>query len=47
MLSKDLDLLQPQEKIVIFNLTNLNKILAPLTAEQIDTIRFDGQNLLI
>jgi hypothetical protein len=47
MLSKDLDLLQPQEKIVIFNLTNLNKILAPLTAEQIDTIRFDGQDLLI
>jgi hypothetical protein len=47
MLSKDLDLLQPQEKIVIFNLTNLNKILAPLTADQIDSIRFDGQDLLI
>ena len=47
MLSMDLDLLQPQEKIVIFNLSNLNKILSPLSAEQIDAIRFDGQDLIL
>ena len=47
MLSMDLDLLQPQEKIVIFNLSNLNKILSPLTAEHIDSVRFDGQDLIL
>jgi|GEM_PF-641259 len=44
-LSRDLDLLQPHERIVIFNLSALDKILAPLTKKKIRHVRFDGRRL--
>ncbi|MBL7212793.1 MAG: hypothetical protein ISS61_10480 [Desulfobacteraceae bacterium] len=46
-LSTNLNLLEPKEKIVIFNLSALNKALAPLTYEQIDRVHFDGRDLSI
>jgi len=46
-LSTNLNLLEPKEKIVIFNLSALNKALAPLTYEQIDTVQFDGRDLTL
>ncbi|MBW2323955.1 MAG: hypothetical protein JRF41_10660 [Deltaproteobacteria bacterium] len=46
-LSEDLNLLEPHEKIVIFNLTLLHNILGSLTVEQLDVIRFDGRDLLL
>jgi len=46
-LSKNLDLLEPKEKIVIFNLSALNQALAPLTYRQLDRVHFDGRDLII
>lgn len=46
-LSKDLNLLEPKEKIVIFNLSALDQALAPLTYEEIDAIHFDGRDLIL
>jgi hypothetical protein len=46
-LSTNLNLLEPREKIVIFNLSALDKNLKPLTYKQIDTIHFDGRNLIL
>lgn len=46
-LSTNLNLLEPREKIVIFNLSALDKNLKPLTYEQMDTIHFDGRNLIL
>ena len=46
-LSTNLNLLEPREKIVIFNLSALDKNLKPLTYEQIDTIHFDGRDLIL
>ncbi len=46
-LSVNLNLLEPKEKIVVFNLSALDKTLAPLTYDQIDTVRFDGRDLIL
>jgi hypothetical protein len=46
-LSMNLNLLEPKEKIVVFNLSALDKSLAPLTYGQIDIIRFDGRDLIL
>jgi len=46
-LSDDLNLLEPREKVVIFNLTLLDKILGSLTPEQLKVIRFDGLDLIL
>jgi hypothetical protein len=46
-LSTNLNLLEPRDTIVIFNLSALDKNLKPLTYEQIDTIHFDGRNLIL
>ncbi len=45
-LSTDLNSLKPKEKVVIFNLSALDKALAPLTYRQINRIRFDGRDLI-
>ncbi len=45
-LSTNLNSLKPKEKIVIFNLSALDKALAPLTYRQINRIRFDGRDLI-
>ncbi len=41
-----LDRLRPRERIVVFNLSNLDRILSPLSAGQLDSVRFDGQTLV-
>ena len=46
-LSTNLNLLEPKEKIVIFNLSALNKALAPLTYRQLDRVHFDGRDLTL
>ncbi len=46
-LSGDLNLLEPQEKVVIFNLTLLDRILGSLTAEELKLIHFDGRDLIL
>ena len=46
-LSEDLNLLEPAEKIVIFNLSRLYAILGSLTPEQLQTVRFDGRDLIV
>jgi hypothetical protein len=45
-LSTDLNSLKPKEKVVIFNLSALDKALAPLTYRQVNRIRFDGRDLI-
>lgn len=45
-LSEDLNMLEPAEKIIIFNLPRLNSLLGSLTAEQLKTVRFDGRDLI-
>ncbi|MBW2623885.1 MAG: hypothetical protein JRD68_13340 [Deltaproteobacteria bacterium] len=46
-LSEDLNLLEPAEKIIIFNLSRLSAILGTLTPEQLETVRFDGRDLVL
>ena len=46
-LSKDLNHLKPLERIVIFNLSKLDYILAPLTAEKLNHIRLYGQEIIL
>ncbi len=45
-LSEDLNMLEPAEKIIIFNLPRLHSMLGSLTAEQLKTVRFDGRDLI-
>jgi len=45
-LSTDINSLKPKEKVVIFNLSALDKALAPLTYRQVNRIRFDGRDLI-
>ena len=46
-LSDDLNMLEPAEKIIIFNLSRLYAILGSLTPEQLQTVRFNGRDLLL
>ncbi|MEW5725761.1 MAG: hypothetical protein AB1896_21810 [Thermodesulfobacteriota bacterium] len=46
-LDTNLSLLEPDEKVIIFNLTRLEKILGQVTARNIDSIIYDGQNLYL
>jgi len=46
-LSRDINHLKPLEKIVIFNISNLHRILGSLTESQLNTLRFDGMNLFV
>ncbi len=46
-LSEDLNMLEPAEKIIIFNLPRLHSTLGSLTAEQLKTVRFDGRDLIL
>ena len=46
-LSDDLNLIRPNEKIVIFNITRLDKILKKLDANEIKKVRLDGNNLTL
>ena len=46
-LDQDLNLLEPYEKVVIFNLTRLDRFLGTLTAEQLPKVRFDGRDLYL
>ena len=46
-LSEDLNMLEPAEKIIIFNLPRLHSTLGSFTAEQLKTVRFDGRDLIL
>jgi len=47
-LDHDLHMLEPHEKVVIFNLTHLNNILGPvMSREQFKEVRFDGRSLCL
>ncbi len=46
-LSDNLDLIKPNEKIVIFNITRLDKILRELNAEEIKKVHLEGDNLTL
>ena len=46
-LEKDLDLLEPKEKVVIFNLSQLGRILGAVNRDEINDIRYDGVNLYL
>lgn len=46
-ISRDLDFLEPLEKIVIFNLSNLDRVLSPVDAENLNRVHFDGQDLFV
>lgn len=46
-LDHDLNLLEPYEKVVIFNLTRLDRFLGTLTADQLPKVRFDGRDLYL
>ena len=45
-LSEDLSMLEPAEKIIIFNLPRLHAMLGSLSAGQLKTVRFDGRDLI-
>lgn len=45
--SDDINTLQPYEKIVIYNMDHLTGLLDSLTQENLNRIRFDGENLWI
>ena len=45
-LSEDLNMLEPAEKIIIFNLPRLHSMLGSLTPGQLKTVRFDGRDLI-
>ncbi len=46
-LDQDVNLLEPYEKVVVFNLTHLNLILGSLKPEQINEIRYDGDRIYL
>ena len=46
-LSKDINLLKPLEKIVIFNVSKLHNVLSSLSEGQLNSIHFDGHDLKI
>ncbi|MBU2552392.1 MAG: hypothetical protein KKB20_28525 [Proteobacteria bacterium] len=45
MLDKKLDLLEPQQKVVVFNLTRLGAILGALDASKINQVQYDGRDI--
>lgn len=45
--SEDINMIQPHEKIIIYNMQRLTGLLDSLTAENLNRIRFDGENLWI
>lgn len=47
LLSDDLNMLEPYEKIVVFNLTHLYNILGPLEKKHLKILRFDGTDLVV
>ncbi|MDY6852105.1 MAG: hypothetical protein SV487_08540 [Thermodesulfobacteriota bacterium] len=46
-LDQDLNLLEPYEKVVVFNLTRLDRFLGTLAVDQLPKVRFDGRDLYI
>ena len=46
-LDQNLDMLEPQEKVVIFNLTNLHRILGSIPDGDLDSVRFLGRDLIV
>jgi hypothetical protein len=44
-LDRDLYHLQPEEKVVVFNLSNLHRILGDVDPKKFETVQFDGQDL--
>lgn len=46
-LDRNLDLLEPYEKVVVFNLTHLNIILGSLAPGQINDVHFDGRDIYL
>ncbi|MEW6267520.1 MAG: hypothetical protein AB1641_30985 [Thermodesulfobacteriota bacterium] len=46
-LDKNLDFLEPNQKVVVFNLTRLDMILGSIKANQIDRIVYDGRDLFL
>jgi hypothetical protein len=44
-LDRNLDLLEPHEKVVVFNLTRLNLILGSIKPGDLDKIQYDGREL--
>lgn len=45
--SEDINMIQPHEKIIIYNMERLKHLLDDLTAANLNKIRFDGNNLWI
>lgn len=46
-LDKNIDFLEPQEKVVVFNISHLGRILGRIQEREIDQVRYDGQNLFL
>ena len=46
-LDKNLDLLEPEQKVVVFNLSHLHRILGSIKPDQIDQVQFDGKELYL
>ncbi|MFH1138767.1 MAG: hypothetical protein V1816_22040 [Pseudomonadota bacterium] len=46
-LDKDLSMLAPREKVVIFNLSQLGRILGAVNPDEINEIKFDGVNIYL
>ena len=46
-LDTNLDLLEPEQKVVVFNLTQLHRILGAIKPNDLDQVRFDGTNLFL
>lgn len=44
-IDQNLDMLEPEEKVVVFNLTRLDLILGSIKPGQIDSIQYDGTDL--
>lgn len=45
--SDDINMIQPYEKIVVYNMERLTSLLDSLTAENLNQIRFDGESIWI
>ena len=46
-LDSNLNVIEPETKLVVFNLTHLQKILGSLKPEDLDKIRYDGKELYL
>ncbi len=46
-LDQKLDMLEPNEKVVVFNLTHLNRILGALKNGELDRVQYDGRKLYL